>query len=645
MTRLLGWIGAACMAITMMLSGPAAAQSNAAVSTLRPSGTTLCTDVTGISQSDGAAVIVWTCNGQANQSWQLQPVGTAYQLIAQHSGKCLDITGISLDAGAPAIQWACNGQPNQQFTLRQQGTGYAIVAAHSAKCLVAQGGGNPQAGQQVVQMPCDGSASQTWEIDGLHTPPPQAVTLPSSWTAPQALPIVPVAAANLPNGKVLTWSSWDPLNFGGDGGQTYTVIFDPATGNSSEMLVSNTGHDMFCPGIANLPDGRIFVNGGSSDTKTSIFDPATLSWSAGPLMNIGRGYNGSVTLTNGGVFTLGGSWDVNKGNKNGETWLPGTGWQLNSAVFATEILTADGAGIYRADNHAWMFAVSNGRVFHAGPSKSMHWIDTAGSGSITWAGERGGDADAMNGNAVMYDIGKILTIGGAPSYDSTWASANANLIDINGGTAKVRQVAAMAYARAFHNSVVLPNGQVVVIGGQTYPRPFSDDLAVLTAELWDPATETFQLLAPMATPRNYHSVALLLPDGRVLSGGGGLCGTCSTNHPSVEILTPPYLLNPDGSAATRPVIVSAPSEVSLGTSIAVTTNSPVTNFSLLRMASATHSLDNEQRRVPVNFTTGTAGEYLINIPSDPGIVVPGYYMLFALNNKGVPSVAKTLRIY
>ncbi|WP_312892443.1 MULTISPECIES: RICIN domain-containing protein [Paraburkholderia] len=124
-----------------MLSGPAAAQSNAAVSTLRPSGTTLCTDVTGISQSDGAAVIVWTCNGQANQSWQLQPVGTAYQLIAQHSGKCLDITGISFDAGAPAIQWACNGQPNQQFTLRQQGTGYAIVAAHSSKCLVAQGGG------------------------------------------------------------------------------------------------------------------------------------------------------------------------------------------------------------------------------------------------------------------------------------------------------------------------------------------------------------------------------------------------------------------------------------------------------------------------------------------------------------------------
>jgi len=640
LARLLGWFGAACTVITILLSGPAAAQTAPVVSTVRPSGTTFCVDIAGISQADAAAAIVWVCNGQANESWQLSPVGTAYQFIAQHSGKCLDISGISLSPGAPAIQWPCNGQPNQQYTLRPQGTGYAIVANHSSQCLAAPS----QAGQQIVQMPCDGSASQTWAIDGLGTPL-QGATLPSRWTAPQTLPLVPVAVANLPNGTVLTWSAFDPFNFGGDHGQTYTAIFDPATGNSTLTLVTNTAHDMFCPGIANLPDGRIFVNGGSSDTKTSIFDPSTLSWSAGPPMNIGRGYNASVTLTNGGVFTIGGSWDPNQGNKNGETWLPNTGWQLNSAVLASYFLTADVAGVYRADNHGWLFAVSNARVFHAGPSRDMYWIDTAGNGNVTWAGQRGADADAMNGNAVMYDIGKILTIGGAPNYDTNWASANANLIDINGGTVKVRQIAAMAYARAYHNSVVLPNGQVVVIGGQTYPVPFSDDRAVLTPELWDPATEKFQLLAPMATPRNYHSVALLLPDGRVLSGGGGLCGSCSTNHPSVEILTPPYLLNPDGSAAARPVILSAPGDASLGTSVAVTADSSVTNFSLLRMASATHSVDNDQRRVPVSFTTGTSGEYLINVPSDPGVVVPGYYMLFALNSNGVPSIAKILRIH
>jgi galactose oxidase len=67
-------------------------------------------------------------------------------------------------------------------------------------------------------------------------------------------------------------------------------------------------------------------------------------------------------------------------------------------------------------------------------------------------------------------------------------------------------------------------------------------------------------------------------------------------------------------------------------------------FALMRLSSATHALNNEHRRVPVSFTVGTAGDYMLKIPADPGVVVPGYYMLFALNAKGVPSVSRTLRI-
>ncbi|MEA3130977.1 MAG: galactose oxidase, partial [Paraburkholderia sp.] len=87
-----------------------------------------------------------------------------------------------------------------------------------------------------------------------------------------------------------------------------------------------------------------------------------------------------------------------------------------------------------------------------------------------------------------------------------------------------------------------------------------------------------------------------------------------------------------------------PTEAQLGTSLAVTASSGVKAFALMRLSSATHSVNNEQRRVPVSFTVGTAGEYLVTIPSDPGVVIPGYYMLFALNAKGVPSVSRTLRI-
>ncbi|WP_184055300.1 RICIN domain-containing protein [Paraburkholderia sp. MM5384-R2] len=625
------------MAALSMFSTAADAQTS---STLTVNGTTLCADVNAESKTPGASVIEWTCNGGNNQHWTLTQNNGLYQFVNVNSNLCLDIYGVSTDAGAGADQWTCNGQANQSFQLIPQGGGFAIVASQSHLCLAVAS--LTAKGSQITQQPCSGAALQTWQISGMT-----AKTLPAKWTTPYNLSIVPAAAANLPDGTVVVWSSDQKLDFTSGEvtpGNTYTAIFNPTTGTSKQVLVSNTGHDMFCPGIVNLPDGRIYVTGGSSSDATSFYTPSTGKWSRGPLMNIPRAYQGSVTLSNGNVFLVGGSWNGGEGGKTGETWSPSTGWQVNSAILADYILTNDAAGIFRSDNHAWLFAVANGRVFHAGPSVAMHWFDTAGAGSVTPAGNRGSDTDAMNGNAVMYDIGKILAVGGAPSYEYANATADATLIDISSGTAVTQTLTPMNYRRAFHTSVVLPNGQVVVLGGEAFPVTFSDDTAVLAPELWDPTTKTFSVLPPQAVPRNYHSIALLLSDGRVLSGGGGLCGTCSTNHTNLEILTPPYLLNADGSAATRPTLTAAPTTAQLGTSIAVTGSSGITAFALMRMSSSTHAVNNEQRRVPVTFTVGTAGEYLINIPSDPGVVVPGYYMLFGLNAKGVPSVSRTVQI-
>jgi galactose oxidase len=126
----------------------------------------------------------------------------------------------------------------------------------------------------------------------------------------------------------------------------------------------------------------------------------------------------------------------------------------------------------------------------------------------------------MNGNAVMYDIGKLLTIGGSPNYDAGAGSNRAYMIDINGLEATVKRTANnMQFARSLLNSVVLPSGEVIVIGGQTSVKTFSDDNAVLEAEIWNPSTERFTTLAPMQVARTYHSVALLMKDGRVWAAG------------------------------------------------------------------------------------------------------------------------------
>ncbi|MFT0173167.1 ricin-type beta-trefoil lectin domain protein [Paraburkholderia mimosarum] len=611
------------------------------VGTIALGSTGLCADVYNLSLDPGTQVISWSCNGGANQNWTPTPSGSGYAFVNQNSNQCMDVFNQNTQANTPIIQWPCNGQANQTYLLTAQSNGYALVASHSGLCVTSVS--TTTQGTQLVQQPCNGSIQQTWQVNGLTL-----ATLPSKWTSPIKLPLVPAAAANLPNGNVLFWSA-DYTNAFTVGevtpGSTYTAIFNPSTQSTKQYFVTITGHDMFCPGIANLPDGRIFVTGGSSSAKASYYTPSSNTWSSAPEMNIPRAYHGSLTLSNGNVFVIGGSWNGGLGNKTGETWTSGGGWTVNSSLLADYILTQDAQGIYRSDNHAWLFAVSNGRVFHAGPSQAMHWFDTAGNGNVTDAGNRANDNDAMNGNAVMYDVGKILAVGGAPSYQQSTATSNATLIDISTGTATATTLPSMHYQRAFANSVILPNGQVVVVGGQTFAQPFSDDTAILTPELWDPTTQRFSPLAAQAVPRTYHSIALLLPDGRVLSGGGGLCGGCGTDHPDVEILTPPYLLNANGTAATRPTLSGVPTDATLGTTIAVTASRNVKAFALMRLSSATHAINNEQRRIPVAFTTGTSGEFLLQLPSDPGVAVPGYYMLFALSGQGVPSVSKTLRLH
>ena len=487
------------------------------------------------------------------------------------------------------------------------------------------------------------------EIDLLGDPGGQPgggdPSVSGSWGSMLGFPIVPVAAALLPNSKLLTWSAYAPDNYGGSHGYTQTAILNLATGQATQRRVDNTGHDMFCPGTSMLADGRVLVTGGSDAKKTSIYDPRTDAWTSGPDLNVARGYQGQTTLSTGEAFTVGGSWSGGSGGKTAEVYSPATNsWRLLPNVPPEPFMTADPGGVFRADNHAWLFATGGGRVFHAGPSAKMHWVDTADQGKVTDAGTRGDSPDAMNGNAVLYDVGKILTLGGAPAYQNADATKAAYTVDITGTTPVVRRVSDMAAARAFANSVVLPDGTVVVLGGQGYPVPFSDQTSVLEPELWNPATGRFTRLAAMAVPRNYHSVAMLLPDGTIFSGGGGLCGSCATNHPDGQIFVPPYLLNADGSRKARPAITSAPTGAAPGATVTMRTDRAVKGFTLMRTSSVTHSVDNDQRRVPLVSTATSSTVYTATIPADLGVVPPGNYLLFALDSAGTPSMSVPITI-
>ena len=226
------------------------------------------------------------------------------------------------------------------------------------------------------------------------------------WSDPIGFGIVPVAVANLPDGRLITWSSQYKLTYtAAADGFTWTEIFDPFQGSDGTALgefLTETNHDMFCPGINNLSDGRILSAGGTTSQRTSIFDPSTGVWSVADDMNIPRGYQGNVTRADGSVFTLGGSWSdgdnpSTNGGKDAELWTPETGWVLLPGISGDDTFTAndlntEAGGVYRADNHLWLWPASNGRIFHAGPSEMMHWIDVDNGGSMVNAGLRGSDS-------------------------------------------------------------------------------------------------------------------------------------------------------------------------------------------------------------------------------------------------------------
>jgi galactose oxidase len=416
----------------------------------------------------------------------------------------------------------------------------------------------------------------------------------------------------------------------------------------AHVVVTNTGQDMFCPGIAMLPDGRIAVFGGHFDAaRISVYDAVSNHWTPARPMALTRGYESAVTQADGSVFVIGGSWGDQDTVKNGEVWKASTGSTLLAHAPVAPMLTSDREGMYRADNHGWLFTWGT-RVFQAGPSKAMNWYSSRSGSSVTPAGLRGDDGDAMNGAAVMYSPGKILTLGGAEDYTGTPATAAAHVVSITGGKAFVSTVAPMHFARSFASAVVLPDGKVFVSGGMAFPKTFSDATAVMTPELWDPATRTFSDMADMQVPRTYHSEAVLLPDGRVLVGGGGLCGLIEdcvdANHADAQIWSPPYLFNPTGTPASRPMITAAPTSSYAGRTIVVRTNTTIGRMVLVRASAVTHSVNTDQRRLPVSFTGTPARGYNVTLPADRGVLVPGAYMLFALNPKGVPSVAKIITI-
>lgn len=470
-----------------------------------------------------------------------------------------------------------------------------------------------------------------FEAPQMDAPAPHQLSLQGQWgSVIPWTPHIPVTAATLPDGRLLTFSSNQRTTFPSGVEFTYAAVWNPSTGAFTE--INNNRHDMFCGGTVMLPDGRVLINGGRNTTRLgSIFDWRTNQWSAIPNMNDGRWYNTSVALADGSVFTVTGDG----GRNTAERWTASAGWARLSGINWSGVVSQPG---YVSNWHPLVLVAPDGRLFHGGPTRQMNWVTATGTGSRTYAGvDVPGALYPKEGCFAMYDEGRILVAGGsstttANSFDSsTGTSTNAAFtIDIRTGAPVVQMTASMAHARQFVNSVILPNGEVIAIGGNTSGRKFNDTGSILVPEIWNPQTGQWRAVAAMSVPRNYHSLALLLPNGRVWSGGGGLSGN-SADHRDAQIYTPPQLFAPDGAPAVRPVISEKPAYIAPGSVFSVTASIGVARFSFIKMSSQTHSVNTDLRFLNVPFTETAPGSYALTAHSNVNVLTPGYWMLFALD--------------
>jgi hypothetical protein len=290
--------------------------------------------------------------------------------------------------------------------------------------------------------------------------------------------------------------------------------------------------------------------------------------------------------------------------------------------------------------YPFMFLLPDGKVFYAGPEVKTMILDV---NTGVWE-DRFWTTTFLGGSAVQYRPGRIMKCGDYGVDGST----DTAVIDFTGDPESIgwRRTALTGSMtpRVEHNLTLLPTGQVLLSGGLS--RRLDITSAERRPQLWDPVTEQYtspDFLAPDPVNRDYHSTALLLPDGRILSTGGEIRSSpTDRSRFTATIYWPPYLFDDTGALATRPEITGMPPAVAYGSTFLVACPSApeIASVCLIRPGAVTHAFNQEQRYVPLEFAPAGAGNWLeVTAPPDGNTAPPGYYLFFVVTADSVPSVA------
>ena len=486
--------------------------------------------------------------------------------------------------------------------------------------------------------------------------------------------VLAVHAALLPSGDVLfaagsgnSLTRFQSPDFGDVAKKIWvSVVWDPAIspppGHDTNFFHPATPHDgagnvldFFCGGETFVPGGGLLSAGGTlvfahpgagfaGRPDTVVFDPATEQWVRRRPMQHGRWYPSLINLGDGRVLVTAGLSETGRRNTSIETFFPGSdSWQVSKTP-----ASFGGLPLY-----AHLYLLADGSVCYAGghmddgPADALRLdltrdpVVVAPLPGLSQVNARDQCASVLLPPAQAQ---RVMIMGGAPGRGD--AVKNVDIVDFSLPHPAYRPAASLAKGRKHLNATLLPDRTVLVTGGSG--RNEAAPLATNEAEVYDPEADTWRTLATASVTRMYHSVALLLPDGRVVTAGGNpKQGTHVRwdNDPNeemrLEIYSPPYLFK-----GPRPVISAVRTEWRYGQTVNISSPDAghVQWVSLIRPGSTTHSFNTSQRLVDLPIAAQAAGSVQVTVPAEPNLAPPGWYMLFLTGNNTVPSVARWVHL-
>jgi hypothetical protein len=487
-------------------------------------------------------------------------------------------------------------------------------------------------------------------------------------TAKVVFPVTAIHAALLPTGKVMIFT----YPIGENSAQAW--LWDPAADPTGAAMVRkdppNLGDkpaNIWCAGQTFTADGELLVFGGNLEfplgnpstttwkglNKVYSFNPYNETWTQQPDMRHGRWYPTGVRLADGRIPIISGldeSGAMNPSSTNPDVEVYTPPATIGGQGTISLVGTVGGAGKPPIGGlYPHMFAMPSGRTLIAGPAREDTWFFTSLGNPYGWLEAPNLTRPRSWGTTVMLPAGpggstKVMALGGT-DWTETPSTTTTEVFDESQPGLGWRPASPNVIGRGHAGTVLLPDGSMAQVGGgrgrlDSNGSPLH---AVLPEhrqiELWDPVTEEWELGPAQTEGRAYHSTALLLPDGRVLSAGDEWNGDGVPGHVDTgEIYEPPYLFR-----GARPTIGSAPTDIKVGTTFGVNTDDTnIAGAALVAPAAVTHGVDMNQRIIQLGVTRRT-GCVSITAPS-AAVAPPGHYMLFLLNDQGVPSIAKFVKL-